>query len=111
MKSSSTGVYNTFTLVFLGLTVFVFICTLGMFTGLIRVPGGFAPKTPVLPTKALVPTDSPTPTPSYTPLPTATKVPTKTPQPTSTPTPTSTLRAALPEKDQFVHNVRMGHES
>ncbi len=100
MRKDNSGTYNTITIVFLGLSAFVFICSLLLIARVIRPPAPFVPRTPTsIPTVEL-PTVTPTDTPTVTPTPTdtLTPTPTATPEPelpTATPTPAPT-EAPLP---------------
>lgn len=90
---SSASMYNVITVVFVGLTVFVCLCSLLMYVGIVMPPFGLSPRTPTLPPTQVIPTDTPTPTETPTETPTRTPVPTVTPSgPTNTPAPTVTPR-------------------
>jgi hypothetical protein len=100
-----SSTYNTLTIVFLGLSVFVFLCALLMIARVIRPPAAFIPRTPtIIPTVELptvtpteTPTVTPTPTDTLTPTPTDTLTPTDTPTPMPEPlTPTPPLEAPTP---------------
>ncbi|MBX3061570.1 MAG: hypothetical protein KF726_01265 [Anaerolineae bacterium] len=90
-RSSDNSTYNTLTLVFIILTVLVFLCAIGMLTHLIQPPLLLAPRTPVLqpieelPTLTPTFTETATATATETPTPTRTPIPSRTPRPTVTP--------------------------
>ncbi len=87
MKSSGSGeMYNTVTIVFLGLTVFVCLCSLLLYVHAVEPPGFLVPRENTLPVKQVLPTDTPTETPTNTPTITRTPTPTRTPIPSRTPT-------------------------
>jgi hypothetical protein len=84
-----TGLYNTLTVFFIGLTVFVCVCSALLWGKVVQPPALFAPATETLPPTQAIPTDTITPTPSNTLTPTWTPTPTKTHTPTATVTPTN----------------------
>jgi hypothetical protein len=96
MKSNSNELYNTLTLAFIVLTILVFLCSVGMLSRVLPVPGFLQVRTPIIPTQDVLPTVTPTntPSPTFTPSPepseTPTLPPTRTPRPTLTLRPTST---------------------
>ncbi|HTP06965.1 MAG TPA: hypothetical protein VMP08_01850 [Anaerolineae bacterium] len=117
-KKSRASLFNTLTLLLLGLTIFMILCygTIFFLPSVIFNP--FPPYTQVLSTIAPTPTIAPTlpltwtptpaetikpsptrpsvtPTPSRTPRPTRTPLPTDTPTPSITPTPTEDLCKSL----------------
>lgn len=87
--------YNTITVIFLGLTVFVCLCSILLFLRIVAPPEPLRPAAPTQPQLQVLPSDTPsatpteTPTPSRTPTPTATETATATPTATATVTPTS----------------------
>lgn len=90
--SKPTGCYNTVTLVFLMLTLFIFILTAALLSGIITPPLSLAHKALQKPSVAVVPSSTIT----FTPMPsftlTKTRTPTRTPSLTATqepPTPTN----------------------
>lgn len=88
-----SGLFDSLTIIFLGLTVFVCLCSALMLLRVVAPPAMFNPRTPTVPAVAIMPSDTPTLTPSNTPTPSRTFTPTPTETPTSTPTntPTNTL--------------------
>ena len=91
--NSTSSTYDVITVVFVGLAVFVCICTLLLLLGVVQPPFGFAPKKPTLIPTLEMPTDTPIPTETPTETPTRTPVPSVTPSgPTVTPAPTITPR-------------------
>lgn len=90
MRKDNSSTYNTLTIIFLGLSAFVFICALLMMARVIRPPAPFIPRTPTLIPTVELPTVTPTETPTLTPTPTDTLTPTPTETPTLTPTITPT---------------------
>ena len=91
MKNASATPYNAISLVFVGLTVFMFLCVLGMLIPIIQPPGFLSKKAvAIVPTQLLAPTDTITPTSSATFTATHTPLPSPTPPPTATPTSTFT---------------------
>jgi hypothetical protein len=93
MKGCSAGLYNAVTLLFLLLTLVVFLVVLGMIAKLIPVPDTLRPAAAIVPTFAITPTDTVTPIPTETVTPSLTPSLTITPSPlppTSTPLPTET---------------------
>ncbi len=87
------GFFNIITLVFLALTLCVFLAVLGMIAKVIQPPAAWQPKAVFLPTVFLSPTSPPptsTETPSLTFTPSRTSTPSRTPSPTLTPSGTST---------------------
>lgn len=88
-----SGLFDSLTIIFLGLTVFVCLCSALLMLRVVAPPGMFVPRTPTLPVAAIMPSDTPTLTPSntLTPSRTFTATPTETPTPTPTNTPTITL--------------------
>lgn len=95
MSRSGTGseTFNTITVVFLGLTVFVCLCSVLLFLRIVAPPEAFRPLAPTQPQVQVLPTDTPTPTPTETPTPSRTPTPTATETPTATPTATATPAA------------------
>jgi len=91
MRRDNSGTYNTLTIIFLGLSAFVFICALLMIARVIRPPAPFIPRTPTLMPTVELPTVTPTETPTVTPTPTDTLTPTPTETPTPVPTDAPTL--------------------
>jgi hypothetical protein len=65
--------------VFLALTIVIFICAMGMLLGVLRPPPLLAPRTPNVPPLLVQPSDTPTSTPSITPFPSDTPTPSRTP--------------------------------
>src|SRR5258706_6928734 len=96
-RRSSDGLFNGFTMLFLGLTAVVLIYVVLLLTKVIGPPASLAPISPTLPSILLVPSSTPTPTLTLTPLPSNTVPPTATtvPSKTRTPTPTSTNTPTL----------------
>ncbi len=95
MKRSSASSYNQLTVVFLVLTLFAFLCMVGMLARIVKPPGFLEPVAiAAVPTHLVPPTDTPTFTPSATFTPTETFTPTFTP--TLTPPPTLTFTATSP---------------
>jgi hypothetical protein len=90
MKSQSNVVYDTITIIFVVLTLLMFLCSLGLGFGILRPPAFLAPRTPIVPVIEQVPSSTPTYTPSFTATPTETHTPTRTPVPTRTPRPSLT---------------------
>ncbi len=92
MKRSNVTTYNFIAILFIGLTIFSFLCTLMMWARVINPPPFLARIAAVTPTIFVAPTDTITPTPSKTHTPTVTPIPpTETPvPPTETPSPTVT---------------------
>lgn len=88
-----SGLFDSLTIIFLGLTLFVCLCSALLMLRLVAPPAMLSPKIPTLPGVAIMPSDTPTPTPSNTPTPsrTFTATPTETPTSTPTNTPTTTL--------------------
>ncbi len=94
MNRNSAGCFNLITVIFLLLTLVVFIVVVGMLARVIQVPARFQPlNLAIVPTIAITPTDTITPVPSetYTPTVTSTATSTLTPLPTETPTDTPTV--------------------
>jgi hypothetical protein len=83
-----SSVYNSLTIIFIALTVVVFLCALLMIVHVVPVPGGFSPRSQNAPTLLVMPTDTATVPPTATPIPTETPIPSPTPLPTQTPLPT-----------------------
>lgn len=77
--NNSSSLYNTVSVVFIALTIVVFICAIGMLLGVLRPPPILAPRTPNIPPVLVPPTDTPTSTPSITPFPSDTPIPSPTP--------------------------------
>lgn len=122
MKRSSASTYNLIALIFLALTVFTFLCVLGMLVRIIQPPGFLRSQVASAPTLLPTPSDTPTLTPSKTPtasdtptetntptplpptatntsLPSSTPLPSDTPLPTETPTKTPTdTKTPVPSK-------------
>ncbi|MBO9310446.1 MAG: hypothetical protein J7551_11765, partial [Chloroflexi bacterium] len=67
MSRNVSSTYNTITIVFLGLSAFVFMCTLLMIARVIRPPAAFIPRTPTAIPTIELPTVTPTDTPTVTP--------------------------------------------
>ncbi|PJF42469.1 MAG: hypothetical protein CUN50_03905, partial [Candidatus Thermofonsia Clade 1 bacterium] len=67
MRRDNSSTYNTVTIVFLGLSVFVFLCAVLMIARVIRPPAQFIPRTPMPVATVELPTVTPTPTPTVTP--------------------------------------------
>lgn len=89
----SSGLFDSLTIIFLGMTVFVCLCSALMLFRVVAPPDMFNPRAPTLPSVAIMPSDTPTPTPSNTMTPsrTFTATPTETPTQTPSNTPTNTL--------------------
>lgn len=92
MKRTNLAMYNAIAILFAALTIFVFLCTLLMFSKAVPPPAFLSARSLGTPTVYLAATDTITPTPSNTPIPTRTPIPpTSTPiPPTETPLPSAT---------------------
>ncbi|MCC7206502.1 MAG: hypothetical protein IT323_04305 [Anaerolineae bacterium] len=88
-----TGLFDSLTIIFVGLTIFVCLCSALLMLRIVAPPAMLSPRVPTLPGVAIMPSDTPTLTPSNTPTPsrTFTTTPTETPTATPTNTPTNTL--------------------
>lgn len=92
MKKTNNSSYNTITIVFLGLSVFVILCALLLLLRVVRPPSAFQPRTETAIPTVELPTVTPTETPTITPTATETLTPTPTETPTATPeAPSETL--------------------
>jgi hypothetical protein len=88
-RAQANGCYNTVTLAFAMLSVFICVLTGLLYTRIVRPPAVLAPTTPTLPALLVLPTDTATSTPSITPTPTHTPTNTATATATFTFTPTN----------------------